>query len=76
MQFSAFYKMYQVSMQRICLDIISYYDNVDPAVMGVGPIVAILAVVRATGLEADDIDLCEINEVSLFLINILGNIFS
>jgi Thiolase, C-terminal domain len=44
--------------------------------MGVGPAVAIPAAVKAAGLEVDDIDLFEINEVSLFLINILGNIFS
>jgi Thiolase, C-terminal domain len=57
--------MYQVSMQRICLDIIRYYDDVDPAVMGVGPIVVILAAVRAAGLEVDDIDLCHSQKSAL-----------
>ncbi|KAF7112900.1 hypothetical protein RHSIM_RhsimUnG0181100 [Rhododendron simsii] len=36
--------------------------GVDPAIMGVGPAVAIPAVVKAAGLELDDIDLFEINE--------------
>ncbi|KAF3328146.1 3-ketoacyl-CoA thiolase 2 [Carex littledalei] len=36
--------------------------GVDPAVMGVGPAVAIPAAVKAAGLEVDDIDLFEINE--------------
>jgi acetyl-CoA acyltransferase 1 len=36
--------------------------GVDPAVMGVGPAVAIPAAVKAAGLEIDDIDLFEINE--------------
>ena len=38
--------------------------GVDPAVMGIGPAVAIPAAVKAAGLELDDIDLFEINEVS------------
>lgn len=38
--------------------------GVDPAIMGVGPAVAIPAAVKAAGLELDDIDLFEINEVS------------
>lgn len=38
--------------------------GVDPAVMGVGPAVAIPAAVKAAGLEVDDINLFEINEVS------------
>lgn len=37
--------------------------GVDPAVMGVGPAVAIPAAVQAAGLELNDIDLFEINEV-------------
>lgn len=37
--------------------------GVDPAVMGVGPAVAIPAAVKAAGLQLDDIDLFEINEV-------------
>lgn len=37
--------------------------GVDPAIMGVGPAVAIPAAVKAAGLELDDIDLFEINEV-------------
>jgi acetyl-CoA acetyltransferase len=37
--------------------------GVDPAVMGIGPAVAIPAAVKAAGLEIDDIDLFEINEV-------------
>jgi acetyl-CoA acyltransferase 1 len=36
--------------------------GVDPAVMGIGPAVAIPAAVKAAGLEIDDIDLFEINE--------------
>ncbi|KAK9726762.1 hypothetical protein RND81_05G235600 [Saponaria officinalis] len=36
--------------------------GVDPAVMGIGPAVAIPAAVKAAGLELDDIDLFEINE--------------
>ncbi|GAB2295717.1 3-ketoacyl-CoA thiolase 2, peroxisomal [Dionaea muscipula] len=36
--------------------------GVDPAIMGVGPAVAIPAAVNAAGLELDDIDLFEINE--------------
>lgn len=36
--------------------------GVDPAIMGVGPAVAIPAAVKAAGLEIDDIDLFEINE--------------
>ncbi|XP_031484255.1 3-ketoacyl-CoA thiolase 2, peroxisomal-like [Nymphaea colorata] len=36
--------------------------GVDPAVMGIGPAVAIPAAVKAAGLEANDIDLFEINE--------------
>lgn len=37
--------------------------GVDPAIMGVGPAVAIPAAVKAAGLELDDVDLFEINEV-------------
>ncbi|KAJ4828388.1 3-ketoacyl-CoA thiolase 2, peroxisomal [Turnera subulata] len=36
--------------------------GVDPAVMGVGPAVAIPAAVKSAGLELDNIDLFEINE--------------
>ncbi|KAJ4823703.1 3-ketoacyl-CoA thiolase 2, peroxisomal [Turnera subulata] len=36
--------------------------GVDPAVMGIGPAVAIPAAVKAAGLELNDIDLFEINE--------------
>ncbi|XP_073008668.1 3-ketoacyl-CoA thiolase 2, peroxisomal-like [Typha latifolia] len=36
--------------------------GVDPAVMGVGPAVAIPAAAKAAGLQIDDIDLYEINE--------------
>jgi acetyl-CoA acyltransferase 1 len=39
--------------------------GVDPAIMGVGPAVAIPAAVKSAGLELDDIDLFEINEVSI-----------
>ncbi|KAF3790922.1 3-ketoacyl-CoA thiolase 2 [Nymphaea thermarum] len=38
--------------------------GVDPAVMGIGPAVAIPAAVKAAGLEVNDIDLFEINEVA------------
>lgn len=37
--------------------------GVDPAIMGVGPAAAIPVAVKAAGLELDDIDLFEINEV-------------
>lgn len=37
--------------------------GVDPAIMGVGPAVAIPVAVKAAGVELDDIDLFEINEV-------------
>ncbi|KAJ4969380.1 hypothetical protein NE237_016081 [Protea cynaroides] len=36
--------------------------GVEPAVMGIGPAVAIPAAVKSAGLEIDDIDLYEINE--------------
>ena len=36
--------------------------GVDPAIMGVGPAVAIPAAVRAAGLTVDDIDVFELNE--------------
>ena len=42
--------------------------GVDPAIMGVGPAVAIPAAVKAAGLELNDIDLFEINEVPYFSI--------
>lgn len=37
--------------------------GVDPAIMGIGPAVAIPAAVKSAGLEISDIDLYEINEV-------------
>ncbi|OWM82878.1 hypothetical protein CDL15_Pgr005278 [Punica granatum] len=39
--------------------------GVDPAVMGIGPAVAIPAAVKSAGLELDDINLFEINEVTI-----------
>lgn len=42
--------------------------GVDPAVMGVGPAVAIPAAVKSAGLEISDIDLYEINEVLVHLV--------
>ncbi|KAL5682234.1 hypothetical protein ACJX0J_008619, partial [Zea mays] len=36
--------------------------GVDPAIMGIGPVVAILAAVKSAGLEIGDIDLFELNE--------------
>lgn len=39
--------------------------GVNPAVMGIGPAVAIPAAVRAAGLQLKDIDLYEINEVMI-----------
>lgn len=36
--------------------------GVDPAVMGIGPAVAIPAAVEAAGLTIDDIDIFELNE--------------
>ena len=41
--------------------------------MGVGPAVAIPAAVKAAGLEIDDIDLFEINEVNMG--NILNQLY-
>ena len=41
--------------------------GVDPAIMGVGPAAAIPVAVKASGLELDDIDLFEINEVFIKL---------
>ncbi|RRT36856.1 hypothetical protein B296_00040875 [Ensete ventricosum] len=41
--------------------------GVEPGVMGIGPAVAIPAAVRAAGLQPDDIDIFEINEVILEL---------
>ena len=35
----------------------------DPAVMGIGPTIAIPAAVKAAGLQIGDIDLFETNEV-------------
>lgn len=37
--------------------------GVEPGVMGIGPAVAIPAAVNSAGLELNDIDLFEINEV-------------
>lgn len=37
--------------------------GVDPSVMGIGPAVAIPAAVKSAGLQIDDINLFEINEV-------------
>jgi len=48
---------------------------VDPAVMGVGPAVAIPAAVKSAGLQIEDIDLFELNEVCLSL-SLIINIFS
>jgi acetyl-CoA acetyltransferase len=42
----------------------TFVVGVDPAIMGVGPAVAIPAAVKAAGLELEDIDLFEINEVN------------
>jgi hypothetical protein len=36
--------------------------GVDPAVMGIGPAVAVPAALKLAGLQVDDIDLAEINE--------------
>lgn len=36
--------------------------GVDPAIMGIGPSVAIPAAVKAAGLDVGDIDLFELNE--------------
>jgi acetyl-CoA acyltransferase 1 len=40
--------------------------GVDPAVMGIGPAAAIPVAVKSAGLELDDVDLFEINEVMGF----------
>jgi hypothetical protein len=52
---------YCVSPNHHCRSFVAV--GVDPAVMGVGPAVAIPAAVKAAGLEIDDIDLFELNEV-------------
>ena len=39
--------------------------GVDPAVMGIGPAIAIPKAVKAAGLEISDIDLFEVNEVQI-----------
>lgn len=44
--------------------------GVEPNVMGIGPVAAIPAAVKAAGLQLDDIDLFEINEVV-----VLGQLF-
>lgn len=41
--------------------------GVDPAVMGIGPAVAIPAAVKSAGLDLGDISLFEINEVMVLL---------
>lgn len=38
--------------------------------MGIGPAVAIPAAVKSAGLELDDIDLFEINEVKIVIVSI------
>lgn len=43
--------------------------GVDPAVMGIGPAVAIPSALKSAGLQLGDIDLFEINEVLLYLSN-------
>lgn len=45
--------------------------GVDPAVMGIGPAVAIPAAVKAAGLDISDIDLFEINEVQAFFVTFI-----
>lgn len=45
--------------------------GVDPAVMGVGPAVAIPAAVKSAGLELKDIDLFEINEVWICMVVVI-----
>jgi acetyl-CoA acyltransferase 1 len=50
--------------------------GVDPAIMGVGPAVAIPAAVKQAGLTLDDIDVYEINEAfasqALYCVRELG----
>ena len=46
--------------------------GVDPAVMGIGPAVAIPAAVKMAGLTADDIDLYELNEAFASQVSRLG----
>lgn len=50
--------------------------GVDPSVMGIGPAVAIPAAVKSAGLQLDDINLFEINEVLVPIIaaNIMVNL--
>lgn len=50
--------------------------GVDPSVMGIGPAVAIPAAVKSAGLQIDDINLFEINEVLVPIIaaNLMVNL--
>lgn len=50
--------------------------GVDPAIMGVGPAAAIPVAVKAAGLELDDIDLFEINEVHCQCVCVTFSVFS
>ena len=47
--------------------------GVDPAVMGIGPSVAIPAAVKSAGLTIDDIDLYELNEAFASQVGLLLN---
>lgn len=57
--FSLFLKSYPFSL--VCRSFAAV--GVEPGVMGIGPAVAIPAAVNSAGLELNDIDLFEINEV-------------
>ena len=60
-------------MQLLCYSCRSFVAaGVDPAVMGIGPAIAIPAAVKSAGLELDDIDLFEINEVVIQFITIIS----
>lgn len=67
---SQYVKLAKLFFNALLLFIIRSFAavGVDPAVMGIGPAVAIPAAVKSAGLELDDVDLFEINEV-LFLTN-------
>ncbi|KAL0349100.1 UNVERIFIED_CONTAM: 3-ketoacyl-CoA thiolase 2, peroxisomal [Sesamum angustifolium] len=61
---------WSIQMHKVSSDSVFTYKSfaavgVDPAIMGVGPAVAIPAAVKSAGLELGDIDLFEINELEL-----------
>jgi acetyl-CoA acyltransferase 1 len=73
--------MKRSTAQRLGLPVLGVFRSfaavgVDPAVMGIGPAVAIPAAVQQAGLRLQDIDLFEINEAfasqATYCVNHLG----